>query len=175
MSICTAAWILSLWKELGMGCSQGGGQEGFSLYVDIHAFCWWLWFGSSGEHFLLPSRMLGRSLFALVHWEYTESRVYESSLCSWNDTAVLKPQHQLNINQTLNAKFVGPAKGWLCRRGRKEDGKERTVCERGLREHPWTQGTAEVEKERSELFHLPPACWLVILQFPPSTLSSNHP
>jgi len=48
--------------------------------------------------------------FALVHWEYAMSRAYESSFRSCSDIAVLKPQHQLNINQALDAKFVGPAR-----------------------------------------------------------------
>lgn len=56
------------------------------------------------------SSVLATSPFALMHWEYAESRVYESWFCSCSDIAVLRPQHQLNINQTLNAKFIGPAK-----------------------------------------------------------------
>lgn len=52
--------------------------------------------------------------FSVVHWEYTTPRVYESSFCSCSDIAALKPQHQLNINQILGAKFMGPAKLGPC-------------------------------------------------------------
>lgn len=63
-------------------------------------FCSWLWFGSLWACFI-PFQNSRKKLAVLaaflVHWEDTVLRVYESSFCSCNDTAALKPQHQLNI------------------------------------------------------------------------------
>lgn len=117
MSICTAAWLSSLWKELGMGVSREEVKKGSRSH-----YMWAFMLSASGcglghlvsvscsQSARKKSAVLATSSFALMHWEYTESRVYESWFCSCSDIAVLKPQYQLNINQPLDAEFIGPVK-----------------------------------------------------------------